>query len=278
MKKDMKWRQFMPAKRFTKFKTWWLRQMALFLMLILGGCLYIGKSAQSLSAGKLVSYVPVEEFTARDVADAIQDDFSKTGMDITELVAASTGIKAYSIEYGATNINGALIVVSGLVAVPSPAPGDYPVVQYHHGTQFNNQDVPSNPDRSPEALGCMAVFAGHGYILSLPDYIGQGKSMVKHPYLHIESVATSSAEMLKAVKELCNRLGIKTNSKLFIIGHSQGGQATLALQKYMETSRGIVQQDESPGRHGHRTGGCGIGLYPRGIFCTFSDSGQVLVR
>ena len=72
----------------------------------------------------------------------------------------------------------------------------------------------------------MAVFAGHGYITSLPDYIGQGKSKVKHPYLHIESEATSGADMLKAVKELCGEFAVRNNSKLFIIGLSQGGQRT----------------------------------------------------
>jgi len=41
--------------------------------------------------------------------------------------------------------------------------------------------------------------------------------------------------MLKAVKELCGELAVKNNSKLFILGLSQGGQATMAVQKYLET-------------------------------------------
>jgi len=225
----------MSAKRPGKFMASLVLAIVLCLLLISGGC--SDSSNDGGSAGKLVNYVLSKEFTAQEVAEAIKNDFSNIpGIDVSEMIATSNAVKAYSIEYYTTDINGELIIGSGLVAFPSPADGEYPVVQYHHGTQFNNQDVPSNPDRSKEALGCMAVFAGHGYITSLPDYIGQGKSKVKHPYLHIESEATSSADMLKAVEELCGELMVTSNSKLFILGHSQGGQATMALQNYLETA------------------------------------------
>ena len=209
--------------------------IVLCLLLISGGC--SDSSNDVGSAGKLVNYVLSKEFTAQEVADAIKNGFSNIpGIDVSEMIATSNAVKGYSIEYYTKNINGELIIVSGFVAFPSPADSEYPVVQYHHGTQFNNQDVPSNPDRSKEAIGCMAVFAGHGYITSMPDYIGQGKSKVKHPYLHIESEATSGADMLKAVKELCGELAVRNNSKLFILGLSQGGQVTMAVQKYLETA------------------------------------------
>ena len=42
--------------------------------------------------------------------------------------------------------------------------------------------------------------------------------------------------MLKAVKELCGELAVRNNSKLFILGLSQGGQVTMAVQKYLETA------------------------------------------
>ena len=225
----------MSVKKSGKFMASLLLAMALCLLLISGGC--SDSSNDGGSAGKLVNSELSKEYTAQEVADAIKDGFSNIkGIDVSEMIATSNAVKAYSIEYYTTDIDGELIIVSGLVAFPSPAAVEYPVVQYHHGTQFNNEDVPSNPDRSKEAIGCMAVFAGHGYITSLPDYIGQGKSKVKHPYLHIESEATSGADMLKAVKELCGELAVKNNSKLFILGLSQGGQATMAVQKYLETA------------------------------------------
>ena len=230
----------MSQKRPGKFMTSLISVIVLCLLLISWGCSGSsndGGSGGNIYAGKLVNADLIKEFTAQQVAQAIESGFSNIpGIDVSEMIATSNAVEAYSIEYYTTNINGGLIIVSGLVAFPSPADSEYPAVQYHHGTQFNNQDVPSNPDRSKEALGCMAVFAGHGYITSMPDYIGQGKSKVKHPYLHVESEAASGADMLKAVKELCDVFGVRDNSKLFILGLSQGGHATMALQKHLETA------------------------------------------
>ena len=230
----------MSTKRSGKFMASLVLAITLCMLLMSGGCSDSsndGGSGGNIYAGKLANADLVKEFTAQQVAQAIESGFSNIpGIDVSEMIATSNAVMAYSIEYYTTDINGELIIVSGLVAFPSPADSEYPVVQYHHGTQFNNQDVPSNPDRSPEALGCMVVFAGHGYITSMPDYIGQGKSEVKHPYLHVKSEATSVADMLKAVKELCGELAVRDNSKLFIIGLSQGGHTTLAVQKYLETA------------------------------------------
>ncbi|MFO7600218.1 MAG: hypothetical protein R6X27_10475 [Candidatus Desulfacyla sp.] len=225
----------MSTKGRVNLKMWRVWGMAVCSVLMSAGCSHSTKSDQTIYAGKLVNYALVDEFTTKDVADVIRNDFSGTGIDVSKMIATSTAVRAYSVAYCTTDVDGALIVVSGLAAFPHPADGEYPVVQYHHGTQFNNRDVPSYPDRSPEAFGCMAVFAGHGYITSLPDYIGQGRSTTRHPYLHAASEASSSADMLKAVKELCGRLSVKTNSKLFILGHSQGGHATMALQRHLET-------------------------------------------
>ncbi len=229
----------MSGNRFGRIRVSLVLVIVLCLLLISGGCWdssIDGGSRENIYAGKFISADLSKEFTAEDVSGALKDGFSNIpGIDVSEMIATSSAVTAYSIKYYTTDITGELIIVSGLVALPFPADGEYPVVQYHHGTQFNNQDVPSNPDRSQEALGCMVVFAGHGYITSMPDYIGQGKSKVRHPYLHIESEATSGADMLKAVNELCGKLGVRHNSKLFILGLSQGGQVTLAMQKYLET-------------------------------------------
>ena len=90
-----------------------------------------GGSGGNIYAGKLVNADLSKEFTAQEVADAIRDGFSNTGIDVSEMIATSNAVKAYSIEYYTKNINGELIIVSGLVAFPSPADSEYPVVQYH---------------------------------------------------------------------------------------------------------------------------------------------------
>lgn len=195
-----------------------------------------GNGDSDIYAGKLINSTPLKTFTAADANSLIEQYYAPTGIDVSDLLNSSTAVNAYAIEYYTTDVDGQLIIVSGLVSIPSPANGVYPVVQYHHGTQFNNSDVPSNPDRSDEAVINSALFAAHGYVTSLPDYIGQGKSKVNHPYLHSQSEANSGADMLKAVKELCSDLDVSLSGKLFITGLSEGGHATMALQSYLETS------------------------------------------
>ncbi len=217
---------------------------AVLFLMCLFPALFVGCSSSSSVGdgdsndytGKLINSELVASFTADDANSVIEGYYTPWGIDVEDLLDSSTDIDAYAIEYYTTDIDGQLIVVSGLVSIPSPADGVYPVVQYHHGTQFNNDDVPSNFERSDEAAITSALFAAHGYVTSLPDYIGQGASGVNHPYFHSESVARCSADMLKAVKELCNDLNISVSGKLFICGLSEGGHATMALQQYLETT------------------------------------------
>lgn len=188
----------------------------------------------------LVSYKFIKQYSAEEMANQINVTFSNASQEISNLVASATAVKAYKIRYRTQNVKGRRIIVSGLVVFPDPDDGRFPVLQYQHCTQFDRWDVPSNllDEGAWEAPSVMALFAAHGYIVSMPDYIGQGKSRGFHPYLHKESMAISSADMLNAVQELCQRLEIETDSKLFISGFSQGGHAAMALHEYIESNAG----------------------------------------
>ena len=209
---------------------------------------------QGARQGQLFDATLVASYSAEQVASLVKQAFTWPGEDIRELVATATAVDAYAITYRTEDPQGRPITASGLVAVPSPADGVYPVVQYHHGTQFDNFDVPSSLERSQEGMATLALFAGHGYVASLPDYLGQGGLAVhfsssraealepsrhekpgpSHPYLHARSMATCAADMLKAVSELSFRLRVRTSSRLFICGLSEGGHATMALQRLIE--------------------------------------------
>jgi len=110
----------MSAKRPGKFMASLVLAIVLCLLLISGGC--SDSSNDGGSAGKLVNYVLSKEFTAQEVAEAIKNDFSNIpGIDVSEMIATSNAVKAYSIEYYTTDINGELIIGSGLVAfLPQP--------------------------------------------------------------------------------------------------------------------------------------------------------------
>jgi len=191
----------------------------------------------TLSRTVLLSAELTNSFTAEQIAATIKKSVVWPGHEetVNKLIASATAVDAYTITYRTLDVIGQTTVASGLVGVPSPVSNTYPLVQYHHGTQFNNQDVPSNVTRSPEAPILLVLFSAQGYVTSLPDFLGQGKGEPPRPYLQSGPMATASADMLKAVSELCMLLDVKTTSQLFICGLSEGGHATLALQKHIET-------------------------------------------
>ena len=131
----------------------------------------------------------------------ISGAFSETDEDISDLVNSSTAAKAYVVEYYTTNVDGQLIIASGLVAVPSPAVEEYPVAVYMHGTMLNNMEVPScsYDDPNHEAPSIIALFSGHGYVAVMPDYIGQGKGeKVVRPYLHRRHGSNFNCRLVKS--------------------------------------------------------------------------------
>ncbi len=144
-------------------------------------------------------------------------------------------VKAYSIVYYTIGVNGNKLKASGLLAVPQKATGEKsPLLSYQHGTIFLNEQAPSISNSSIDGI---MILAGKGYIISAPDYIGYGESAGQiHPYIHANSLASASIDMLKASKQLLQSKNAGTNNQLFLAGYSEGGYATLALQKALQES------------------------------------------
>ena len=174
--------------------------------------------------------------------------FASAFISLSDLSSPLKNIEAYKIKYKTTDLDGSEIEASGVVFVPQ---GDVeaPIVSYQHGTISSNDSAPSNI----EILGSgeytiMAVFSSFGFVVSMPDYIGYGASVAsEHPYEHGNSLGSTSYDMLKATKEFLANEKIKTNNKLFLLGYSEGGYATLALQKHLEDKGDLSITHSLPG-------------------------------
>ena len=140
---------------------------------------------------------------------------------------------AYKIIYSTIDANGKPIQASGLLSIPDKGKGQKsPILSYQHGTIFLNSQAPSN---SRSTIAAINTLSGTGYIVSAPDYIGYGKSASQmHPYIHANSLATASIDMLRASQIFIAEKGLKTNGQLFLAGYSEGGYATLAMQKMLQ--------------------------------------------
>ncbi len=147
---------------------------------------------------------------------------------------AENAVNAWLVEYRTANTDGTIVTVSGVLLVPDPPGGQFPLISYQHGTILERKKSPSYLSACEETVLMLYIFAAHGYVVSMPDYIGQGRSQLMHTFLLAGSEASASLDMLKASKQLCSKLGVNLSDKLFLAGYSQGGHSTMALQRLLE--------------------------------------------
>lgn len=153
---------------------------------------------------------------------------------LSEAFPTQYGVSLYRVEYWTTGADGQLALASGLIAFPR-APSLRGVVSFQHGTASERSAAPSTPDPNNGVVAA-AAFAGHGYLLVAPDYLGLGASREPHPYYHTAATANAVVDLLRASREVVAAAGFAWPDALFLAGFSQGGHATLAAQRALEAN------------------------------------------
>ncbi len=143
------------------------------------------------------------------------------------------GVDVYKVIYNTIDVVGNPTTASGAMVLPTGAEADicFPVMVYHHGTVLIKDNVPSR--LSGEIL-VGYISSADGYVTVMPDYLGLGDSPGLHPYVHADSEASASIDMLRAVREYASDNSVPLNNQLFLTGYSQGGHACMATHKMME--------------------------------------------
>lgn len=133
--------------------------------------------------------------------------------------------------------------VSGGMMLPQGISGNKikGVVTYFHGTAFNKAAVGSDYVNNGETQLLAEVFASQGYIVLLPDYVGQGVDWKNiHPYVLYPKVSVQTAvDMLNAVAgDLKNTYNLNSSAKLklFSVGFSEGGAYSVWFSKLLNSS------------------------------------------
>lgn len=128
------------------------------------------------------------------------------------------------------------ITASALVTLPKTTE-PVGMLSFQHGTIAANSQAPTSLALSSTELILYSAMASPGFISVVPDFIGFGSSKnVMHPY-YVESLTASAIiDALKAARELAANNKVSFNGKLFLAGYSQGGYATMATHKEIETN------------------------------------------
>lgn len=147
-------------------------------------------------------------------------------------------VKLYRVKYRSVvpELNNHPTVASGLIAIPDSGETSMPVVSYQHGTVFDKQFVPSNPESSMETRLMIAQFASQGYVVIGADYFGRGVSDLPDSYLVKGSTRQATLDMLIAAKDILDAMKI-TISHLFVSGWSQGGWVTMQYLNSLDALR-----------------------------------------
>lgn len=178
-----------------------------------------------------------------------------------------TGVKQFKLVYKTKNTDGTEIQASGALILPTGTvfPDPLPLVSYQHGTIFDDKQAPSYFTQDGEGT-IASLLASLGYIVAAPDYIGYGASNnLPHTYEQREGLATACLDMLRASKETITNEKANWNKNVFIAGYSEGGYATMSLQKKME--------EEFPNEFNLKASSCGAGAYNKTLsFKTFINA------
>jgi hypothetical protein len=143
-------------------------------------------------------------------------------------------VRPLKIVYETVTPLGARTIASGALLLPEGTGKALPMVSYQHGTIVQTNQAPSAMSLYTEfAVG--VAFATSGYAACVPDYLGLGDTPGFHPYLHARSEATACLDMLRSSRDYCGQNGFPLTNKLFLCGYSQGGHATMALLREIET-------------------------------------------
>lgn len=193
----------------------------------------------SIQTGKLLSYKLSETYTIEQINLILADPVSRKILSESgcNALPAKNAVAVYRVIYNTPDNRGFIVKASGILCVPGPKSGQYPFLSFQHGTILSKHETPFYANKCSDAKALINVFAGQGYVVAMPDYIGQGKSNTYHPYLNASTEASASLDMIKAAQSLCKKLGVKLNAKLFITGYSQGGHVTAALGRLMKKKR-----------------------------------------
>ena len=148
-------------------------------------------------------------------------------------IPVENGIELYRINYWTEHL-GKPVLVSGLYALPR---GSTPsaTVMWSHGTSVERAFAPSAPT-TEESVVIAAAYSGSGFLTVAPDLVGMGQSKTYHPYLYLPTTIAASQDMLVAAKTVSAVMKIAWKPSLYLVGFSQGGLTTAALQRTLEAN------------------------------------------
>jgi hypothetical protein len=174
----------------------------------------------------LISY----EFKYSYTKDSL-DRFWKKSHIPQLVIPVRNAVDMYEVTYKGMWLDSTFITAKGVLYVPKAETPAAEMV-YCHGTRISlNQ---SYGIQDLEQVVCM-MHAVDNYIGIFPFYYGLGGGEKEHVYQDAWTEAMATTYMIKACREIYPQIAKKTTGQLFLTGYSQGGHASMATHKMLES-------------------------------------------
>ncbi|HKR37175.1 MAG TPA: hypothetical protein VJT10_20175, partial [Steroidobacteraceae bacterium] len=147
-------------------------------------------------------------------------------------ISVSHSVDCYRMQY-TLGTGSEAVQLSGLLALPRDVVPRR-LVSFQHGTSTTRTAVPSQLDGT--GIAAAIVFAGNGYALIAPDYPGLGAAQGRHPYYVADAIGPAVAGMI----EVSQRVKGVPGGPVFLSGFSEGGWASLAALRVLESQGKLV--------------------------------------
>lgn len=216
---------YMRFRVFTKFMTIFL----VLSLVVFNGCEKEEDEPQSCSpegeAGEVLEATLLLSFTPEEIQPYLSMFGAPLGFTLTH------SADAYRVFYNTRDKNGEVVPASGVMIIPRGI-DTLDLVSVQHGTVVKKDRAGSvNPIYAIDAF----LFAMSGYLAVAPDYLGIGNSDGIHPYLHAELTSNTVVDMLRAARNYACDNDLILSDNLFLAGYSEGGYATMATHKLIES-------------------------------------------
>ncbi|HLP52586.1 MAG TPA: hypothetical protein VK154_16975 [Chitinophagales bacterium] len=147
------------------------------------------------------------------------------------VVPVRNAVDMYEITYKGMWLDSTFITAKGVMYIPKVDKPSAEMV-YCHGTRISVGQGYGIDDL--EQVVCM-MHAVDGYVALFPFYYGLGGGEKEHVYQDSWTEAMATTYMIKACREVYPKIGKATSGQLFLTGYSQGGHASMATHKMLES-------------------------------------------
>ena len=168
--------------------------------------------------------------------DSVRQPMRTSPLTVTDVARGFLGfmltykVRQVAGTYRSIDINGDSLTVSGKFFYPADGIIKNLMIVSHY-TIGANFEAPS------ETFSFEGMYAGMGYGVVMPDYIGYGVTVDSiHPYLQAETTAHNVVDMALAMRPFIAERELKVLSdSVILMGYSQGGATTLPVQRVLES-------------------------------------------